>query len=135
MIRSIDQRHANIDHRIAGDNAFRHGLHNALFHGGSVLLGNDAAHNPVGEFETAAPGEGFDLQPGVAELPAAAGLFLLTPLHGCLSLDRLFVRDLRGLQVHFEPEFPLHLFHDHFDVDLAQTRENHLPRLVVPMEG
>ena len=102
--------------------------------GRAVLLRNHATHDPVDEFESAAPGERLDLEPGVAELAAPAGLLLVPALNGRLSFDRLLVGNLRGLQIHLEAEFPLHLFDGHLDVDLAETGEDHLPGLVVPME-
>ena len=78
MVGTIHQGDLQIHDGITGQNAFFHGFDDALFHGGAVLPGNDAADDLVHEFKAAAPGQGFNIEPAVAELSPTARLLLVT---------------------------------------------------------
>ena len=82
MVRSVVERHADIDHRIAGKDTILERFDDPFFHGRPVLLGNDAADDLVDKLETVAR-IGLYPHDGVGELPFAAGLFgmLVMGLH------------------------------------------------------
>jgi len=131
---AVDERHLEVDDGVSRDDALGHGLDDAFFYGGAVLLRNDAADDPVHKFEPRAPGQRFDFQPGVAVLPPSAGLLLVLALDVRLALDGLLVRNLGGFQVDLNAELPPHLFHGDLDVDLSHPGYDHLLGLVVPVE-
>ena len=83
MMRTVIDGHPHVDHRAAGQFAFLHGLDDTLFDRRDETARNDAADDLVDELETLAAGQRFDLEPAVAVLAAAAGLFLVLAL--CLA--------------------------------------------------
>ena len=134
VVGTVHQGHLHIHDGIAGHDAFPHGLDDALFNGRPILLGNDAADDLVDELKPAAPGQGFDIEPAIAELAPAARLLLVAALDIGLALDGLLVGDLGDLEVDLHPEFPFHFLHGDFDVDLPHPGENHFLGLFLPAE-
>src|SRR5206468_5050921 len=74
VVRAVVELHLQIDDRVAGEDALREDLADALLHGGDEVARDHAADDRILELEALAPGARRDLEPGVAVLPAAAGL-------------------------------------------------------------
>ncbi len=128
MVRAVEHRHAEVDHRVARKVAADARLLDPLLHGGDELPGNGAAENVVHELEVGAARERLHLDLAVAELAVAAGLFLVAAVRLGGGLDRLPIRNARRLQVDVHAEAALQLRHRHFDVQLALAREQELLR-------
>src|SRR5208283_3074000 len=103
-----------------------HSLDNAFFDRAPVLLGNDAADNPINELVTPSPRQRFQFNPAVAVLPASPGLFFIPALPLGKSPYRLSVRYLRRLHCHLDAELPFKLLESNLKVDLPHAGEDHL---------
>src|SRR5439155_16936884 len=110
----------NILQRIAGDDALIEQVVNSLFDGRDELARDGAAEDFVDDLDAAAAlvlavgrivGERLDAQKHFAELPGAAGLFLVAMMSLSLELNRLAVCDLPRLGVDLEAAV-LQLFQD-----------------------
>lgn len=134
MVGSVYERNSHIDKGITGHNAFLHRLDDSLLHGGTVLLWNDPPDDFIEELESAAFRQGFDIEPAVTELAAASGLFLVASLDVGFTLDGFLVGNSGGFEVHFHAEFPFHLLHVDFDMDLAHAGNDHFLRLFVAVK-
>ena len=90
-----------------------------------------AAKDLVGEFEIAAPREGFHAYLAVSELPMPAGLFLMASMRLGLCQNRLTVGDPGQFEIHLHAEAAFELRHRDFNVQLALAREQQLLCLVI----
>ena len=102
VVRAVVEHHAEIHHGEAGQEAALGGFHNALLHGGDVVLGDGAAEDLVDEFELGAARERFHLDPAVAKLTVTAGLFLMAALDVGVTADGLAVRNFRRPEDYFD---------------------------------
>ena len=74
VVRTVEERHLDVDHGITGQNAAFHGFFHAGLHRGDVLLGHHAADDLVDKLEAGAGFVGLHLQPDVTVLAAATRL-------------------------------------------------------------
>ena len=77
MVRAVEHRHAEIDHRIAGEVAARPRVLDALLDRRHELARDRAAEDVVDELEIGAARQRLDFDLAVAELAVAAGLLLV----------------------------------------------------------
>ena len=120
VVRAVEQRDLDVDHRVAGDDAVFHLLLHALVDGRNVFARHDAADDLVDELVAGARLLRLDAQHDVAVLAAAAGLahelaFLLDRF-----ANRLAVGDLRLADVGL-------------DLELARMRSTMMSRCSSPM--
>jgi hypothetical protein len=134
VVGAVEECHAEVDHRVAGDQAARGGLLDALVHRRDELARDDAAHDAVDELVPLATAPGLELDPAVAELATAAGLLLVPALDLRPALDRLAVGHLGRLEDHVDLVAALGLLDGYLDVQLAHAREEHVPGLLVAVE-
>ena len=118
VVGAIEHRHAEVDHRVAGEIPARARVLNAFFDRGHELARDGAAEDVVDELEVGAARQRLHPYLAVAELAVAAGLFLVPAVRLGRRLDRLAVRDARRLQVDVDAEAALQLRHRHLDVQL-----------------
>ena len=76
VVRAVVERHPHVDDRVAGEDALGQRLAHALLDRRNELPRHDAADDLVDELEAGAARQRLHLEPGVAELAAAAGLLL-----------------------------------------------------------
>ncbi len=76
MVRAVDERRLQVDHRVAGEHALGHRLAQALLDGRDVLLRHHAADDLVAELEAGAHLGRGELDDDVPVLAVAAGLAL-----------------------------------------------------------
>ena len=76
MVAAVVDRALDVDHRVPGEEPFRHGLLDALVDRRNESARDPAARDRVDEL-VAGLGIGLDPEPAVAELPRAAGLLLV----------------------------------------------------------
>ena len=103
LLRAVDRvvlaevdLHLDVHHLVARDHALFHLLANALLDGRDELVGDRAPLDRVDEVEALPALAGPDPQVDLAELAAAAGLFLVPMVGLGLAGDRLEVRDVRA---------------------------------------
>src|SRR5687768_2310251 len=113
VIRAVEYRHAEIHHRIPGEETAHTRFLNPFFHGRNELPWNRAAEDIVDELEVFPTRQWLDLDLAVAELPVAAGLFFVPAVRLGGTLDRLAVRNARWLQVDVDTEPALQLGDGH----------------------
>ena len=128
MVLAVVQRGLYAHHRIAGQHAVHHGLAQALFDGGDVLLRHHAADDRVDKLEVHALVRRLKPHLHDAELAAAAGLFLVLAFRLRARADRLAVRDTRVGQHRLDVGLVLQLAAHHVDVHLAQALDKHIAR-------
>src|SRR5437879_5968505 len=109
----------------------RGGFDDSFFNRRTILLRHGATENLVFENESFAAWQRLENYFAVSELSAAAGLFLVTALHLSALRDRLFVRNFRRMQHHFNAVTLLQFLNDSFDVDLARSGQQEFLRLRV----
>ena len=126
MVRAVEDRDAEVDHRKAGEIAAHARFLNALFHRRNELARDRAAEDVVDELEVRAARQRLDLDLAVAELAVAAGLLLVAAVRLGRRLDRLAIRDARRLEVDVDAEAPLQFRDRHLDVELALAVEQQL---------
>ena len=131
MVRAVVQRHLDVDDGVAGQKALAQRGRDPFFDRRDVLAGNGAALDGVEELEPLAARQRTDPQPRVAELAAAPGLLLEAALRLGLGGHRLAVGHLGRFQFDLDAVLALQLFHHHFDVELAGTRNENLVGLLV----
>ena len=94
MVRALVNSNFNVNHRITSQNAFAHGLLDALINSGDEAAWNVAANDFVHKL-VACIWVWLDAQPAVAILTGAAGLLLVPALSACNSTDRLAIWDAK----------------------------------------
>ena len=129
---AVHEGGAHVHDGVAGDYAVRERAADALFDGGDVLARHDAAHDGVGELESGAARQGFDLDPHVAELPVSARLLLVAVLHPRAAAYRFLVRHLRRFERHLHAELAPHLLQRHVEMRVAQAAHQRLVRVRLP---
>ena len=122
MIRAVIKRHSEVDDRKTGEVSARSRVFDSFFHGRNEVLWNRAAENVVDEFELSAARQRLHLDLAVAVLAVPASLFLVAALHVGFAANRLAIRNLRRLQIHFRVIALPHFRDDDFDVLLAGAR-------------
>ena len=98
---AVGQFHRNIDHREAQRPAHQKILH-PMFDGGNILLRHDAAGDGIGELETGAARQRFDLDMHITELAVAARLLFVAGMLGYVLADRFLVGHLRQLRFNLQ---------------------------------
>ena len=134
VVRAVDQRGLDVDHRIAGEHALVDRLVDALLHRRDEFLRHPAALDAVDEF-VALAGLRLELQPDVAVLAAAARLLDELALHLERLLERLAVGHLRLADRGLDAEFALHAVDDDLQVQLAHAGDDGLARFLVGMHA
>lgn len=134
VVGAVVQRGLEANDRVARERPLRDTVAQALFHGGEEALRHRAAHDALGKLEAVRIARG-ELDPNVAELAVAAGLFLVAALHGDRLADCLAVRHARATQRDVHAEFRFELRDDHVEVLLAHATDDHFLRLHVVDEA
>src|SRR5262245_32897081 len=101
MVGTVDQLDSEIDHRIASQRAASGGVFDSLLDRRAIVLRDRTAEDFVDELEPAAARQRFEDAFAIAELAAAAGLFLVTALHLDPRLNRFAIGHLRLMQLDF----------------------------------
>src|SRR5690606_377855 len=132
VVRTEVQRDLDVDHRVAGQHALRHGFVDTLFDRGDVFARNHTALDGVDELDALAGFVGFDLQHHVAILTLTTRLAheLAFGIFDGLA-DGFAVGHLGLADVGFDTEFALHAVNDDFQVQLAHTGDDGLTRFFV----
>ena len=90
MIAAVIASDANVDHRVAGDDALAHGLLDSLVDRGDETLGNATADDLVNEL--VAPARvGLETQPAITVLAGTASLLLVATLGARGAADGLAI--------------------------------------------
>ena len=126
MERAVEDRGAEVDHRVAGEEAAHPRVLDALLDRRHELARDRAAEDVVDELEVAAARQRLELHLAVAELAVAAGLLLVPAVRLGRRGDRLAVGDARQLQVDLDAEAALQLRDRDLDVRLALAGEQQL---------
>ncbi len=131
MVLAVDERHAHVDHRVAGLDAVVERLLDPLLDGGDVLRGDRATLDLVDELEALA-GRRLEVDEDDAELARAAGLAheLAFDLLDAAA-HRLAVGHLRATDVRLDAELALHAVDQHLEVQLAHAGDLGLAGLLV----
>ncbi len=124
--RAVEDRGAEIDHRVAGQEAAEPRVLDALLDRRDELPRDRAAEDVVDELEVAAARQRLEPDLAVAELPVAAGLLLVAAVRLGRRGDRLAVGDARQLEVDLDAEPALQLRDGDLDVRLALAGEQQL---------
>ena len=135
VVRPVDQRHPDIDHRHAGVDARVERLADAHVDRLDVLAGDRGAHDLVHELVATTLRQGLDLDDGVAVLALAAGLADEAPVALGGPADRLAVGDLRLADVRRHLELAHHAVHEDVEVQLAHAGDQRLARLLVRLDA
>jgi hypothetical protein len=135
VVGAVDERHLDVDHRVAGEDAVLHGLLDAGVDRGDVLLGDAATGDLVDEL--VAPPPSGSRQVGSRSMTTLANW----PDHRSASCgcsrpsrrlrDRLAVGDLRLADVGLDLELALHAVDEHLEVQLAHAGDDRLAGLLV----
>src|SRR3954471_20569006 len=134
MVLAVDERHADVDDRVARAHAVGERLLDALLDGRDELDRHGPAADLRDEVE-ALTGRRLDVDVDDAVLAGAAGLADEAALHllgG--AADRLAVGDLRTADVGLDVELPAHAVDQHLEVQLAHAGDLRLPRLLVRLD-
>jgi len=107
VVGTVVEADPEVDHRVTGKIASCGRLDDAFFHGGDEVAGNGAAENVIHELEARTAHQGFQLDPAVAVLAMAAGLFLVFALRIGLGANRLPVGNLGRFERDLDVEAPL----------------------------
>ena len=134
MVGAVVQGGLQVHHRVAGQHTVDHGLPEALFHRGEVVLGHRAAHDLLAELHLLLLA-GLKADPHVAELAVAAGLLLVPALDLHLLADLLPVGHAGGDQLGLHAEAGFQSGHQHVELDVAGAGEHHLTGLGVVDHG
>src|SRR6185369_7173580 len=133
VVGAVDQRHLDIDHRVAGQHAELVFFQSSGDHRGDVLPGDPASGYLVLELVPAAVAAGgLEVDEHATVLAGAAGLLLvrvLDLLH--LAPDRLAVGDLRAADVRLDLELAAHPVDQHLQVQFAHAGDDRLAGLLV----
>ena len=123
VVRPVEDRGAEVDHRVAGQEAAQPRVLDALLDGRDELPRDRAAEDVVDELEVAAARQRLEPDLAVAELAVAAGLLLVAAVRLGRRGDRLAVGNARQLEVDLDAEAALQLRDRHLDVRLALAGE------------
>ena len=134
MVGAVVEGDLEIHQRESPRGPVLHRLDDPLFHRRDVLPGDDSADDFVDELEALPALQGFNLDPGVAELSPAARLLLVLALDLSPPADRLPIGDLGLLQLHLDAVLALELFDGHLQVNLPHAREDQLPGILVALQ-
>ena len=121
---TINQGDLEINTGKSGQNTFLSGFNDAFFNRRNVCFGNCSTHNGIDELKALAPGQGFHLNPAIAKLTVAAGLFLVLTLNPDLLFDGFSKRNFGGSQHGLDIKFSFELFDGGFNMNLPQARYN-----------
>ena len=94
MVLAVVELDAEVDHRVAGEEALPPDLLDALLDGRDEVARDRAAVDVVHELEVLAAGQRLDADPAVGELAVAAGLLLVAAMGLGRARDGLAVGDL-----------------------------------------
>src|SRR5205807_4610130 len=121
VVRAVDQRDGDVEHRVAGDDPRLQRFAHALLDRGDELARDAPLRDLVLEDETAASLARAHVHLGVAELALAAGLpdEASDAMRG--SLDRFLVRNLGLALVGVDPELAHKAVDDDLEVKLAHA--------------
>ena len=97
MIRAIVELDFHVHHGIAGDDTVLHGLHDAFLHCGDEVPGNGAAEDGILELVAFTTRQWLNLDPAIAELATATGLFLVAALGLGFAPNGLTIGHLRRM--------------------------------------
>src|SRR5512138_2735299 len=135
VVAAVEDLDLEVDHRVAGEHAARHGLLDALLDRVDELLRDDAADGLVRELEALARLLRDEAQPAVAVLAAAAGLADVAALRLDLPRDGLAVGDLGLADVRLDLELPEHAVDEDLEVELAHAPDDGLAGLLVGVDA
>ena len=121
VVAAVVDLHAKVHHLAAGQKAARCGFLHAFVNGRDILAGDDAAHDGVFKNIAGAARQAFHLNPAVAELPPAAGLFFVPPLHLALAPHGFAVGHLGRFEHNIHLEAAFGLFYRKLNVQLAHA--------------
>jgi hypothetical protein len=131
VVLAVDERRAQVDHRVAGADAVVQRLLDALLHRRDELRRDRAALDLRDELEALA-GSRLEVDVDDAVLARAAGLADEAPLDLLRgALDGLAVGDLRAADVGLDLELALHAVDDDVEVQLAHAGDLGLAGLLV----
>src|SRR5450830_604190 len=99
VIAAVDQRHLEIDHREAGEQAGTEHRFETLLDAGDEFLRHRAADNFVLEYKTATRRQRFADDLDLGELPSTAGLLLVLVIDRYRPRDLLAISDLRRADI------------------------------------
>src|SRR3954470_13203196 len=134
VVLAVDERHADVDDRVARAHAVGERLLDALLDGGDELGRHGAAADLRDEVEALA-GRRLDVDVDDAVLARAAGLAdeAALDLLG-RAADGLAVGDLRPADVRLDVELAAHAVDQHLEVQLAHARDLGLAGLLVRLD-
>ena len=132
--RAVVERRLEVDQRVAGEDALRGGLADALLDAREEPTGHGPAHDLLRELDAGSRAR-LELEPDVAEHAVAAGLLLVPAVDLGLAADRLAVGDRRRCGRDRRPELALEPLGDHGDVRLADRPQDLLAGLAVARRG
>ena len=133
VVAAVQQCGLHADHRVTGQHAVLGGLTDALLDCREEVLRHAAAEHVLGKLDALAL-DGLELDPDVAELAVAAGLFLVAALRLAALADGLTVRHARILERDLDAELILQLGQRDLQMLGAQTADDLLLRLGVDHE-
>ena len=129
VVRAVEHRGLEVDHRVAGEEAAHARVLDALLDRRHELPRDGAAEDVVLELEVAAARQRLDPDLAVAELAVAAGLLLVAAVRLGGRGDRLAVGNPRRLEVDLDAEAAFQLGDGDLDVQLALAGQQQLVRL------
>ena len=121
MKRAIIQGDLEINTEKSGQNTFLSGFDDAFFNRRNVCFGNRPTHNGIDELKALAPGQGFHLNPAIAELTMTAGLFFMPALDPDFLFYRFPVGHFGGVQNRLDVKFSFKFVDRGFNMNLSQT--------------
>ena len=130
---SVIEDGPDVDNGVARQHAVGQALHQTLFNGGNILLGNGAAHDLIHELEVLLARLEADL--AVAVLPVAARLFFVLALDVRFAADGLLVGNGGGAELGVRPELGFQFFLDDVEMHFALSAHQRLPRVGVLGDG
>ena len=130
---SVIEDGPDVDNGVARQHAVGQALHQTLFNGGNILLGNGAAHDLIHELEVLLARLEADL--AVAVLPVAARLFFVLALDVRFAADGLLVGNGGGAELGVRPELGFQFFLDDVEMHFALSAHQRLTRVGVFGDG
>ena len=131
MVRAVEQRHFDVDHRVAGEHAIAQCLFDPLLHRRDVLARHRAALDRVDELVALARLVRRELEPHVTVLAAATRLLDELALGFNLFAERLAVGHLRLANARLDAEFAPHTVDQNLEMQLAHAGDDRLARFLV----
>src|ERR1700674_1491952 len=130
-ITGLARREPSLKPRIAAHDAGLAGLFDALLDRRNEFARHGTADDAVLELDTLAGPVGFDPQPHVTVLAAAAGLLDVLAFGLDRAANGLAIGHLRLADIGLDLELALHAIDDDLEVQLAHAGDQRLPRLLV----